>query len=64
MMEDVFNKFNYEFEEGFDFIPDDPQIKNQEVLGLSCIPQLGQYGDEYHWLTPTMVMRCFPNTVE
>jgi len=41
MLDDIFNKFNFieEIEEG--------QVAMNHTLGMSCIPQFGQYGDEY-----------------
>ena len=62
MMEDVLNKFNFDSEENLNFLPEDCKLQVQQSLGLACIPQLGQYGDEYQWLQPCMAMRCFPTT--
>lgn len=56
MQEDIFNKFN--------FIEEDnivgSQIPTNQCLDLSAIPHLGQYGNEYEWLTPCMAVKCEP----
>ena len=46
--EDLLNSWNYE--KGH--IPVNPS------LGLCCVPQLGQYSEEYAWLEPTLAINC------
>ena len=41
-------------------LPRYSQIRVNQSLAMSCIPHLGQYGDDYHWLMPCMAMNCFP----
>ena len=41
-------------------LPRDAQVGVNAALGMSCIPHLGQYAEEYNWLQPSMTMRCFP----
>ena len=74
MDEDIINRFNFtdltvlenediKHKNDLKNVPGLPkisQIKLNSCLGQNCIPNLGQYGDEYQWINPTMSMRCFP----
>ena len=72
MDDDIMNRFNFtdgsEEEEvrnnkSIKLVPGLPKnslIRSNNAVGMSCIPHLGQYGDEYQWIHPTMSMRCFP----
>lgn len=64
--DDFLNKFNFTGDEKDEkaktvpYLPKYSQVRANQSLGLSCIPHLGQYGDEYQWLMPCMTMNCFP----
>jgi hypothetical protein len=49
-IDDILNKFNFEpGDKSIPGLPKKSQVKIQEALGMGCVPQFGQYGDEYKW---------------
>ena len=60
MLDDIFNKFNFVSESKVE----NGQIAMNHSLGMSCIPQLGQYGDEYQWLQPCLAIKSLAGDKE
>ena len=48
--------WNYENEDGGIRV-NEPEIKVHPMLGLSTVPQMGQYADPYEWFIPVMAVK-------